>query len=379
MNEVSIATMKRNTADEAVTYDSFVSRAGRRLDLRELINAQVRDNEKFKKVDSSAVDLWHEQSELVRQRTGEAPSGLWVPLNSLSRDLTIANSPAAITGTMGNKGTHALLPRSAILGGGATVLAGLKGSSHALPTVDQSIDASSGWVDEGAAAAQLEPSFTTAVLEPHSLTAQVIISRRLLANSSFDLDTFLRAELVQRLSLAIDLAAVNGSGSAGQPLCLLNTSGLDLLQAGTNGGAPTWGHLVDLEHRVMSRVGDGAISPTWLMSPTLAKKLRKTARVSGGPDFLLEARDLLGYPVRVSPNVPDNLTKGTSEEVCSALVFGDLAEVVVGFWTALAVDLLVDPYTMAKDGKVRLVARAEVGIVPRRIGAFAAYKDLLSA
>lgn len=102
---------------------------------------------------------------------------------------------------------------------------------------------------------------------------------------------------------------------------------------------------------------------------------------AAGLDFIVssDANSVMGQPMRTSSQVPDNLTKGTSVGVCSPLIFGDLSEIVVGFWGPLAVDIMVDRVTAAKDGKIRLTCRAEVGVAVRNIGAFAAYKDLLSA
>ena len=60
----------------------------------------------------------------------------------------------------------------------------------------------------------------------------------------------------------------------------------------------------------------------------------------------------------------------------SALLFGDLSELVIGFWGPAAVDFLVDPHTHSKHGDVRIIARVDVGIVPRQIAAFSAFKDL---
>ena len=58
---------------------------------------------------------------------------------------------------------------------------------------------------------------------------------------------------------------------------------------------------------------------------------------------------------------------------------GDLAEIFVGFGGPAALYLMVDGYTMARSGKIRIVARAEIGIAARRIGALAAVKDALTA
>jgi len=76
--------------------------------------------------------------------------------------------------------------------------------------------------------------------------------------------------------------------------------------------------------------------------------------------------------------VPDNLDKGTSTGVCSALVYGDWAECVIGFWGPQAVDILVDGVTQIRDGLIKITVRAEVGVAVRDVRAFAAYKDLLA-
>ena len=56
-----------------------------------------------------------------------------------------------------------------------------------------------------------------------------------------------------------------------------------------------------------------------------------------------------------------------------------MADIFVGFGGPAALDLMVDGYTMARSGKIRIVARAESGLAARRIGAFAAVKDALTA
>jgi HK97 family phage major capsid protein len=39
-----------------------------------------------------------------------------------------------------------------------------------------------------------------------------------------------------------------------------------------------------------------------------------------------------GYPVYVTNQVPNTLTKGASSGVCSAVVLGDFSQAMVGFW-----------------------------------------------
>lgn len=370
------ATLARRTADELASAQQISKRFASKLDLGELIASRMKH--KTKPMDERKLEAWTEVSESMRQRSGQVPMGTWVPLHVLSRDLTTSSAGALVTGKIDVDHAASLLPTSAVLGGGATVLTGLQGSTFAITTSDPALSADDAWTAESGPVLQREPGFKQSVLTPHTLTVQVVVSRRLLHQSTPDLNSLLANELSTRLGYVIDKAAISGSGS-GQPLGILNHSGLDVQVAGANGAAPTYAHVVELEHQVRVRSTGNTAAGAYLMSPKLAKKLRTTQRVSGGDRFVYEDADLLGNAVRVAPNMPDNLTKGTSNGVCSALLFGDLAELVVGFWGPAAVDLLVDDVTLAKDGLVRIVARAEVGIAPRRIGAFSAYLDLLAA
>ncbi|MCX7692667.1 MAG: phage major capsid protein [Tepidimonas taiwanensis] len=370
----TLRELQRRTADELGLQAQSLQRYGSKLDLRELVLSKTRHP--LRPLDERKVSAWSELSESLRQRGGNVPSGTWVPLKALTRDLTTSNSSSLSAARLDRENAASLLPGSAVIGGGATVLSGLNGSSYGITTTS-ALDPTDGWINEADPVPQREPTFGESRLTPKSLSVTVTLSRRLLHDAAVDVNALLSRELVARLSHAIDLAAIAGNGTT-QPLGLLGNADLEVLDAGANGAAPTWEHLVNLEHSVATRAGQMA-APAFLMSPALAKKLRTTQRVSGGDLFLFEGRDLLGYPVRVSPNVPDNLTKGTSSGVCSALVLGDLAELAVGFWGPAAIDLLVDDVTGAKDGRVRIIARADVGIAPIRVGAFAAFKDLLTA
>jgi HK97 family phage major capsid protein len=188
----------------------------------------------------------------------------------------------------------------------------------------------------------------------------------------------LRTELLRNTMEAIDEAALRGAG-ANAPAGLLNDADLQVNSAGANGLAPTWAHLVEMEHQVGLRVGD-MVAPAFLTSPAICKRMRTTPR-GAGLDYILAdtATTVMGQPLRVSAMVPDDLTKGTSSGVCSAMLFGDFSEVSVGFWGPAAVDVLVDGFTSAATGMIPLTCRAEVAVATRDIKAFSAYTDLLAA
>jgi hypothetical protein len=63
-------------------------------------------------------------------------------------------------------------------------------------------------------------------------------------------------------------------------------------------------------------------------------------------------------------------------EICSAIIFGNFADLMVGFWSGL--DLLVDPYTASTTGVVRVVAMQDCDLAVRHPESFAAMKDALT-
>jgi hypothetical protein len=78
----------------------------------------------------------------------------------------------------------------------------------------------------------------------------------------------------------------------------------------------------------------------------------------------------------VSNQVRSDLDKGTSTGVCSAIFFGNWADLIVAMWGVL--DILVDPYTLSKSGGVRVVAMQDVDIGFRHPESFAAMLDALT-
>jgi HK97 family phage major capsid protein len=371
----SLSDLQRRTAAELSSAKRFVSTSGQHLDLRELVNSRMQFP--VKQIDERCMQATNEASEMLRQRSGEMPNGTWYPLSALARDLTLAGNAGLSPTQVSTDAQGSLMPTSAIVSAGATIISGLSGGALAVPVGTATFNPNDSWVNEGAPIAKtLE--FAQAQITPQMISVTIRVSRRLLANTSVDVDALLRREISERFATAIDIAGINGTGT-NQPLGLLRQSGLNVVSAGADGLAPIWDHPLNLEEAVLAAAGGSLRAPSFLMSPKLAKKLRRTSRVASGDRFILEGRDLLGYPIRVSSSMPDTLDKGTSTGTCSALIFGDLAEMFIGFWGPAAVDILVDAATEIKDGWVRVIARAEVGVAPRRIGAFAAYSDLLAA
>ncbi len=74
--------------------------------------------------------------------------------------------------------------------------------------------------------------------------------------------------------------------------------------------------------------------------------------------------------------VPSNLTKGTSAGICSALLFGNFNDVIIGMWGGL--DIKVDDITLGDQGGLVLRVFQDIDIAIRRAESFAAMLDVLT-
>lgn len=107
-------------------------------------------------------------------------------------------------------------------------------------------------------------------------------------------------------------------------------------------------------------------------------KLKGTEKASSTGMFVWgdNSTPLNGYNAVVTNQVSSALTKGSSSGVCSAIFFGNWADLVIGMWGGL--DLLVDPYTASTTGSVRVVAMQDIDIAVRHPESFAAMLDALT-
>lgn len=320
-----------------------------------------------------------ECSNAVAQKMGKEARGFLVPFEVQARDLTVGTTTAGghtvATNLLAMSFIELLRNRMALTGLGITTLSGLTGNI-AIPR--QTGGASAYWVAESGAPTESQQAFDQVPMSPKTVGAFTDISRKLLLQSSMDVESFVRNDLATVLAMEIDRVGVNGSGSGSEPRGVLNTSGIGSVVGGTNGLAPTWAHVVDLETQVAVANADIA-SLAYLTNAKVRGKLKTTSKVSGQNGFIYDdgANPLNGYMAAISNQVPSNLTKGTSSGVCSAIMFGNWSDLIVGLWGTL--DLTVDPYSQSTSGTVRVVALQDVDVAARHVESFAAMKDALTA
>ena len=324
-------------------------------------------------------------SEAAAKKEGRTSRGLMVPVDVLyKRDIT--TSTASGTAKGGNLVATDLLASSFIdvlrnkmvlntLG--AQFLTGLQGNV-AIPR--KTAASSAYWVAENVAPTESTnaPAFDQVTMTPKTLGAYVDISRRLMLQSSLDIENLVRNDLAASIAVAMDGAAIAGSGS-NKPTGVLNTSGIGSVTLGTNGGAPTWAMVTNLVREVdIDNALNGAAA--FLTNGQVKAKLSNTSKQTSGVEgnFILgpDVNMLYGYPLVVSQQVPANLSKGTGSNL-SAMIFGVWSELLIGQWSGI--DLMADPYTGSNAGTVRIVAFHDCDFAVRHPESFAECNEIITA
>lgn len=309
---------------------------------------------------------------------GRASRGVMVPSDVLRRDLVVGTASAGgntvSTDLLSADFISLLRNKMVIMGLGTRMLTGLQGSV-AIPRHTGA--ATAYWVGESSAGTASQQSFDQVAMQPRTLTANTTMSRKLLLQSSIDIEQLVRQDLADILAAEIQRVAINGSGTAPEPRGILNVAGIGSVAGGTNGLAPSWAHIVGLETEVAIDNADVG-SLAYLTNAKVRGKLKTTYKDAGsGLAVYADGNTPLnGYQTGVTNAVPSNLTKGTSTGVCSAIIMGNFADLIIGMWGGL--DILADPYSASNSGNVRVSAFQDVDVAVRHAESFAAMVDALT-
>ena len=212
-----------------------------------------------------------------------------------------------------------------------------------------------GWAGEVSTATDGAGTFSEVTLSPKRLTAYIDVSKQFLIQDSNSAEEMLKRDIVAAISNKLE-ATILGSeaGSNTQPAGLFNGVVADST-------AVTYKDIVNMEAELEDANVMGNIK--FIVSPS-AKADLKTTEKGNTDNFLMEGNELNGYPVMC-----------TSAVTGKGVIMANWSDLVIGQWGGI--DLVVDPYTQAANGKVRLVINAYFDAKPRRAEAFV--KKILKA
>ena len=346
-------------------------------------------------------------SDAVSRQMGRQSEGFFVPLDTMVRSpYAVGTAGAGTTGgtlvgteLLADAFIQVLRNRSRVIELGATILPGLVGNVDIPRQTGASVTS---WVTEGGALTESEGTFDKLSLTPKTVGAFSQISRNMLLQSTPAIELMVRQDLAAQAALAIDQAAINGIGSGGAPTGILNTAGLGSVIGGTNGAQLTFDHMIDLATALANANADFG-NLAYLTTPKALGWLSKAKASTGqylwpnrGGNVLMSAVPAnatpgataygntgdfgaLGYPFAVSNQVPSNLVKGTSGAVCSAVIFGNWSDLIIGEWGTL--EIVPNPYdtNAYKAGAVLIRAMQTIDIGVRHGASFAVMTDALTA
>ena len=247
---------------------------------------------------------------------------------------------------------------SSVMQAGATMLRGLSGS---VVIPKKTAASSAAWIaTEGNAASESEFTSGSVTMSPKVIGAFTDATRLLLQQSSLDVENLIRDDLTQSIATAIDLGALAGSGSSGQPTGIANTSGINTTTfAAAN---PTYAEIIGMESAVAA---DNALvgNLAYICKPADYGTLKTTSKDSGSGQFVVEPDGRMnGYNVIRSNQV----TSGD-------FYFGNFSDLLIGMYGGL--DITVDPYALSTSGGVRIIALQTVDVAVRHAVSFCKSSD----
>ncbi|MDO9277135.1 MAG: phage major capsid protein [Polaromonas sp.] len=320
-----------------------------------------------------------ECSDAVGKIMGRSAQGIFMPSDVQKRDLVVGTATAGgnLVATDLLAGSFVDMLRNAMVLDrlGVRMLTGLVGNV-AIPK--QTAGSSIYWVAENGVPTESQQAIGQVTMSPKTAGGFTDIGRTLMNQSSIDVENFVLSDLAINLGLGIQQAAISGSGAANQPSGLLTRITPGVI-GGTNGLAPTWQNMIDLETAVAIANAD-VENMAYLVNAKVRGKLKSTQKFSGTngmPVWDFGGTPINGYKAAVTNAVPSNLTKGTSSGVASAIIFGNFSDLMIGMWGTT--DLIRDPYTASSSGGVRIVALQDVDVNVRNVESFATMVDALTA
>ncbi len=330
-----------------------------------------------------------ELSDEITKRSGRSPNGFWIPPQVMAHNMyrtvqTVASGAVGAfvveTQNLGDQFIELLRNRAQVMALGARTI------NLTEPTTipRQASAGTANWVAETAATTPSTLGLTQITLSPKCVTAHMQYGKQLLITSNPSIDNMLRDDITNVIALQIDSVSLQGGG-VGEPVGIMGSMATaNSLITGTDGVAlatyaPTlYSAAVSLETLLSSGNADMG-SLAYIVRPTVRGRMKITQRFSstdspvwtsgftspgaipsnGSNDGILN-----GYRAAVTNQVKNTLTVGTATTIATAIFFGNFNELLIAQFNGGAVDLVVDPYVLAANRIVRLIASywCDVGV-----------------
>ncbi|WP_174410928.1 phage major capsid protein [Desulfovibrio psychrotolerans] len=309
--------------------------------------------------EAAALEL--EASEAAARRMGREATGIVIPPEVLRapvlRTYSTSNAAAPHGGNLVSTDLLAgsfieMLRKRTLLMQYGTQLAGLVGNVG----IPKQLSGATGYVvgeDEDVPGS--DGDFGQLNLTPTTVGALAEVTRRLLMQSSLDVEALIRFDLAKAVGLKIDQLGFYGTG-VNEPLGIKNISGVNAVPFATS-GKPTFAELVQMESEIAADDAD-VDNMAYIVNAKTRGHAKTTPKFANTEATIWEPGNTInGYNAGV-----------TNQVAAADAFFGNFADLIIGMWGGL--ELTLDPYTHSAKGRLRIVAMQDVDIAARRAESF---------
>jgi HK97 family phage major capsid protein len=247
-----------------------------------------------------------------------------------------------------------LRPASAVYGAGAKIITGLS-APVAYPKKTQGLTGY--WSSENPPTPVpfSEMQWAIQMLSPRTMMCATFLPRQLLIQASIDMEQEAKQDMVNTIGEMLDKGSLFGSGTGGSVLGIFNTPGVQVSDA--LGGIATFKDYLAMIAKAATATKQNNLGPrSWLTTVEYAGALAGTPKESGFPVYLwptdpgtIDESTLVGFKARSSVQMATDLGAGGDEH---GLLFGPFSQAVFGLFGA--VEVIVDPYTLARSGQIAI-------------------------
>ena len=221
----------------------------------------------------------------------------------------------------------------------------------------QTAGATGYWVGEDTAPTSSNATFDTLQLRMKTVAGNTYVTRNMLKQTTLDMEAFVREDLATALALALDKAALYGTGSNNQPLGLSGTTGVNSVNFAT-ANKPTYEELVQMETEI--GLDNAAVdSMAYIINAGTKGHCKTTQKFTGtnGAPIWEDGNQINGYKALV-----------TNQVNTGDVFLGNWSDFIVGLFGGL--EILVDPYSYSNKGAIQVTGFQDVDFGARHAESF---------
>lgn len=317
------------------------------------------------------------------------------------RDITTgAALGAELVNTFTDRSNYieALRPYNVLMGMGVGVEQNASGDNKNYPRENSLYTAAMAATENAAATESMTATlFQTVAFAPKRATGFIQISNQMSpvnggpAQGGSDLEARVRNQIAKGHATLMDVQGITGSGASGNARGIINTSGVGSVVGGTNGANFSRAFITQFESTI-GAAGGVLERCKYGINFSLNAFGKRTEISTGSGRFLIDAapswqfqNNATGrgnvslidqYEAYVTSNIPNNLVKGSSGAVCSAVLFGDPTD--ARFMQFGGIQIIVDPYSQGGSALTNYYVHQWFDFNVLRPGSWAISVDMLT-